>query len=120
MSDLTALGERLHALGIALVDEVETSVATCTFAPRHPADLARVPALTRSWEAFDRVYRRLDAEEELRLLRRCLWPALEQTPLADLALESVATIAFILEGEFVGIWPGQAWMDRLAAWRCGR
>lgn len=117
MTGVTSLREALRAFGVQLIEEVETSVATGTFAPRHLADLARIPALTRSWEAFDRVYRRLDADEERRLLRRCLWPALEQTPLADLPPETVDMIAFTLEGDFVGIWPGKAWADRLDAWR---
>jgi len=108
---LAPLRRAIASYDLELVLEVETSVGQGCFTARGWADAARLPALSRSWEAFDRVYRALDVDEEQALLTQHLWPALRHTALRELPPEATLDLAFTLPGECVGIWPGEQWTD---------
>lgn len=123
LGQLAPLASSLARHGVGIVADVETSVAAGTFRARVALSEARLRELSRSWEAFDRAFERLEASDERALLERCLWPALdEMDDHLDAALDDADTndVAFTLPGECLGIWPGDVWQLRLAEWRRSR
>ncbi|NOY94727.1 MAG: hypothetical protein GXP55_26410 [Deltaproteobacteria bacterium] len=105
---------------VTLIDDVETGVASGTFHARVPVSRERVRELSRSWEAFDRAFERLEATAERALLEAALWPALDRGELVHVSEAEANSVAFTLPGDHLGIWPGELWSTQLAEWRAAR
>jgi hypothetical protein len=102
------------------IEDVETGVASGSFHARVPLSPARVPELSRSWEAFDRAFERLGAEAEHALLARYLWPLLSEDGASDLSEPAGLGVAFTLPGDHLCIWPVDLWRTKLAEWRAAK
>jgi len=91
-----ALTKSLARHGIAVIVDVEPAVAEGTFRATERVGEDRLRQLSRSWEAFDRAFTRLEASAERALLERSLWHAFDETDPGLLETIPTEDLAFAL------------------------